>query len=143
MDYPIEVTLDTCSPNTSLPGPNPYTDRYNHCIIGVGEQLEGQIVMRSRKNVSLPAEPLCSIAVPSDSVCNGGSGSLASSGQSHCLGGPQPLIDWHDLFPTEEGQTIVLNFTVAGEQRFVDFMRNNPRGYHVSNPFYMHSKHEH
>ena len=72
MDYPMKVTLDTCSPKTSIPGPNPYTDRYNHCIIGVGEQLEGQIVMRSRKNVSLPAEPLCSIAVPSDSVCNGG-----------------------------------------------------------------------
>ena len=101
-------------------------------MIGLGEQLSGQIVAKAFRTIDqqprLP--PRCIIDVPDDSLCNGGGGSSTYSDRKPCPGD----FSFNSTFPVQEGEVVLINYTVTGEQRFYDFWSETApaRGYNVS-----------
>ena len=98
-------------------------------MIGLGEQLSGQIVAKAKNIISQQPlmTPSCHIGVPADSLCNGDSGAVTYSDTLPCQGD----FSINSTFPVQKGEVIFINYTVTGEQRFYDFWSKN-NGYNVS-----------
>merc|ERR1719378_1184968 len=62
--------------------------------------------------------PSCKIDVPSDVQCNGGGGSWGTeSDEKPCPGD----FSFNSTFPVQEGEVVLINYAVMGEQRFYNF----------------------
>ena len=61
--------------------------------------------------------PNCVIGVPDDSYCNGGNGNGIWNDHKPCPGD----FTFNTTFPVQEGEAILINYTVVAEQRFYDF----------------------
>ena len=102
-------------------------------MIGLGEPLSGQIVAKALKTILQQPQmpPSCWIVVPDDSGClNGGDGYWTYSDPKPCPGD----FSFNSTFPVQEGEVVLINYTVRGEQRFYDFWSETApaRGYNVS-----------
>ena len=101
-------------------------------MIGLGEPLSGQIVAKARRTIPQQPQmpPSCSIEVPDDSVCNGGYGGWTYSDWKPCQGD----FSFNSTFPVQEGEELLINYAVMGEQIFYDFWSETApaRGYNVS-----------
>ena len=104
------------------------------CVIGLREQLSGQIVAKAVRTIDQPQmPPSCYIGVPDDSVCNGGYGYMVVMDYSDwkpCQGD----FSFNSTFPVQEGEELLINYTVMGEKIFYDFWSETApaRGYNVS-----------
>jgi len=116
LDKPFSVTLDGCSKEDSLPGGQ---NGRGTCVIGLGEQLSGQIVAKAVKTIPQPLMPTCSIGVPAVD-CNGSDRSYSMSDYKPCPGD----FSFNSTFPVQKGEVLLINYTVTGEQRFYDFWSN-------------------
>ena len=99
-------------------------------MIGLGEQLSGQIVAKAKRTIlQLKMPPTCLIYVPDDSMCNGG-GDMTPSKEKPCPGD----FSVNTTFPVQEDEVVLINYTVTGEQRFYDFWSQTApaQGYNVS-----------
>ena len=101
-------------------------------MIGLGEQLSGQIVAKAVKTIPQQPQmpPSCHILVPEDSMCNGGGGRLTNSDLKPCPGD----FSFNSTFPVQEGEVVLINYTVTGEQKFYDIWSETApaNGYNVS-----------
>ena len=101
-------------------------------MIGLGEQLSGQIVAKAVSTIDQPQmPPVCLIMVPDVFLCNGGGG----GGYLHSDGKPCPGdFSFNSTFPVQKGEVVLINFTVTGEQRFYDFWSQTApaKGFNVS-----------
>lgn len=135
LERPTTVTLDKCSTENSLPGGHNYDDGrglHRHCVIGLGEQLSGQVVAKARKDIVEKPQipPICQIYIWEDSVCGRGDGNGKST-QTDILPCPGEFNFDDTEFPVQKGDTVRFNFTVTGEQRFLEFLKDaRDQGYH-------------
>ena len=61
--------------------------------------------------------PSCSSRVYDESACDGGRGFGVRSPSEPCQG----KFSLNTMFPVQEGQVVLINYTVTGEQRFYDY----------------------
>ena len=120
---------------SSVPNTNFFCRGYHGrgtCVIGLGEQLSGQIVAKAKRTIDQQPQmpPSCRIDVPDDSLCDKGNGDDIWNDLEPCPGD----FSFNSTFPVQEGEVVLINYTVTGEQRFYDFWSETApaRGYNVS-----------